>query len=111
MIVLGFLLMIGLGLACAGEVYKWVDKNGTVIFSETPPPAGTNTERLTLDKEGPIQIRVGMDKRQVLSIWGKPNTTSTYVSSVERTEWTSLWFYGHGRILRFINEILVEIEK
>jgi hypothetical protein len=32
------LAMLASGLACAGELYKWVDENGVVNYSNTPPP-------------------------------------------------------------------------
>ena len=28
----------------SGEIYKWKDKNGSVVFSDTPPPPGANAE-------------------------------------------------------------------
>ncbi|MGO9093448.1 MAG: glutaredoxin domain-containing protein [bacterium] len=28
----------------SGEIYTWKDKNGNVIFSDTPPPPGVNAE-------------------------------------------------------------------
>ncbi len=31
------------------DVYKWVDENGSVHFSDTPPPKGRNAERMNLD--------------------------------------------------------------
>jgi hypothetical protein len=30
--------------AVSGEIYKWKDKNGSVVFSDTPPPPGVNAE-------------------------------------------------------------------
>jgi len=57
LVILGFLLIAGLGLASAGEVYKWVDKNGTMIFSEFPPPIGMQSEKLILDEATTEQAR------------------------------------------------------
>jgi glutaredoxin len=30
--------------AVSGEIYKWRDKDGNIIFSDTPPPPGVNAE-------------------------------------------------------------------
>jgi len=30
--------------AVSGEIYQWKDKNGNVVFSDTPPPPGVNAE-------------------------------------------------------------------
>ena len=30
--------------AVSGEIYKWKDKDGNVVFSDTPPPPGVNAE-------------------------------------------------------------------
>lgn len=37
---LGFFVTAGAG---AGEIYKWVDENGVVQFTETPPEQGQST--------------------------------------------------------------------
>jgi hypothetical protein len=113
LMVLGFLFICLVDAVTAGEIYSWVDKNGTMIFSEFPPPAETTTKKLNLEQEGPLKVRIGMDKKQVLSLpgWGKPQNTSTYGMSIAKTEVYSMWFYGHGRILYFTNEILTKIEE
>ena len=36
------LLLISSGFS--GEIYKWTDKNGRIIFSDTPPPPGVDGE-------------------------------------------------------------------
>lgn len=52
------LLMIALAalllspLAHAGKVYKWVDKDGNVHYSNTPPPEASQQERQVLDEHG-----------------------------------------------------------
>jgi len=28
----------------SGEIYKWKDKDGNIVFSDTPPPPGVNAE-------------------------------------------------------------------
>ena len=30
--------------AVSGEIYKWRDKDGNIVFSDTPPPPGVNAE-------------------------------------------------------------------
>ena len=30
--------------AVSGEIYKWKDKDGNLVFSDTPPPPGINAE-------------------------------------------------------------------
>lgn len=30
--------------AISGEIYKWKDKDGNIVFSDTPPPPGVNAE-------------------------------------------------------------------
>jgi len=30
--------------AVSGEIYKWKDKDGNIIFSDTPPPSGVDME-------------------------------------------------------------------
>lgn len=30
--------------AVSGEIYKWIDQNGNVVFSDTPPPPGVTKE-------------------------------------------------------------------
>jgi hypothetical protein len=39
----GLMLALGTGLAAADQVYKWVDDQGHVHFSQTPPP-GTKVQ-------------------------------------------------------------------
>jgi len=42
-----FLLLIILSpvpSAVLGEIYQWKDKDGNVVFSDTPPPPGVNAE-------------------------------------------------------------------
>ncbi len=39
------LVLIGLGSA-QGEIYRWVDAEGQVHYSQSPPPIGTQTEKV-----------------------------------------------------------------
>jgi glutaredoxin len=37
--------------AVSGEIYKWKDKDGNIIFSDTPPPPGVNAEKKEFKEE------------------------------------------------------------
>jgi len=41
------LVLLLLAPAVAAQVYKWTDSQGTVHYSETPPPKGTTYQRVT----------------------------------------------------------------
>jgi len=46
-IILILLLLMFLSPVCSavsGEIYQWKDKDGNVVFSDTPPPPGINAE-------------------------------------------------------------------
>ena len=44
-------VFVVLGTAHAAEVYRWVDKDGKVVYSDTPPPPGSrNAELRKLDR-------------------------------------------------------------
>ncbi len=44
-VVLFFLICTSLATpAVSGEIYKWTDQNGNVVFSDTPPPPGAKGE-------------------------------------------------------------------
>ncbi len=36
----------------SGEIYKWTDQNGNVVFSDTPPPPGVKGEIREFREEG-----------------------------------------------------------
>lgn len=38
----------------AGSVYKWVDKDGNVHYTNTPPPEASQQERTVLDERGNV---------------------------------------------------------
>jgi valyl-tRNA synthetase len=42
------------GLAHAGKVYKWVDKDGNVHYTNTPPPEAAQQDRTVLDEHGNV---------------------------------------------------------
>jgi glutaredoxin len=37
--------------AVSGEIYKWKDKDGNIVFSDTPPPTGVNVEKKEFKEE------------------------------------------------------------
>jgi hypothetical protein len=41
------LVLLLLAPAVAAQVYKWTDAHGTVHYSETPPPQGTQYKRIS----------------------------------------------------------------
>lgn len=41
-------LTLCLAVPAQAAMYKWVDKDGSVVYSETPPPDGTDAITLTL---------------------------------------------------------------
>src|SRR5690349_9273769 len=41
------LVLLLLAPTVAAQVYKWTDSQGTVHYSETPPPKGTTYQRVT----------------------------------------------------------------
>lgn len=43
-IILFFTFLSPASSAVSGEIYKWKDKDGNIIFSDTPPPPGVNVE-------------------------------------------------------------------
>lgn len=40
--------------AMAGQVYKWVDEDGNVHYTNTPPPSASQRERQVLDESGRV---------------------------------------------------------
>lgn len=36
-------LALGLAFPAGAEIYRWVDADGTPVYSQTPPPAGSST--------------------------------------------------------------------
>lgn len=46
------------GAATAETVYRTVDKDGNIHFSDTPPPGSTTTEEITIDAPPPSADRV-----------------------------------------------------
>lgn len=49
-----FVLCAAGGIAEAGKVYKWVDKNGQVHYTNTPPPEVAQQDRTVLDEHGNV---------------------------------------------------------
>lgn len=48
------ILLAAPGLAVAGKVYKWVDKDGHTHYTNTPPPEASQAERTVLDENGNV---------------------------------------------------------
>ena len=50
--IFGLLVVLTLGAAAHAEIFKWVDKDGNVHYSDQPPPAQKSEEitRVTMDK-------------------------------------------------------------
>jgi glutaredoxin len=44
--------------AMSGEIYKWKDKNGNVVFSDTPPPPGVNAETKEFKEEATESLEI-----------------------------------------------------
>lgn len=54
-LVLVSLLALGAaGVVHAGKVYKWVDKDGNVHYTNTPPPEAAQRDRTVLDEHGNV---------------------------------------------------------
>ncbi|HEX2667034.1 MAG TPA: DUF4124 domain-containing protein [Gammaproteobacteria bacterium] len=64
-IAFGLGLALAAGLASADQVYKWVDKDGHVHFSQTPP-AGTGVQAQTVDVKPPPPDPTGLANSQNL---------------------------------------------
>lgn len=47
-------LSLSLPAANAGQVYKWVDKDGKTHYTNTPPPEAAQQERQVLDEAGRV---------------------------------------------------------
>src|SRR4051794_41915106 len=48
------LLLLLASASAAAQVYRWVDKSGTVNYSNEPPPAGAKASELPIDaRPGP----------------------------------------------------------
>ena len=43
-IILFIIFLLRASSSVSGEIYKWRDKDGNIIFSDTPPPPGVDVE-------------------------------------------------------------------
>ena len=50
-IILFFTFLSSASSAVSGEIYKWKDKDGNIVFSDTPPPPGVNAEKKEFKEE------------------------------------------------------------
>lgn len=48
----------------AGKVYKWVDKDGKVYYTNTPPPEASQQERTVLDEHGNVTDTLAAPRTQ-----------------------------------------------
>src|SRR5574340_50446 len=46
-------LALCVALPAAAQMYKWVDSDGKVKYSDTPPPSNVKTERLRIPAHAP----------------------------------------------------------
>ena len=61
--VIGFLISISTTLI-AGEIYRWIDKNGNVFFSDSPPPYGSFKKQNIEDEiDKSIERKKDVEKR------------------------------------------------
>jgi glutaredoxin len=73
-IVLFITLLLPASSAVSGEIYKWEDKDGNIVFSDTPPPSGVGveikefkedtTERSKTGEYSPKVEREGLQERR-----------------------------------------------
>ncbi|MGN2244631.1 DUF4124 domain-containing protein [Frateuria sp. GZRR33] len=61
------LVLLLLAPAVAAQVYKWTDSHGTVHYSETPPPQGTQYKRIDTN---------GMEQPAAPAPAAKPDATA-----------------------------------
>lgn len=57
-------LIFGHAEVMAGEIYRWVDKNGTVYFSDSPPPYGSfKKEKIEDEADQTIRQKQDLEKK------------------------------------------------
>jgi hypothetical protein len=49
----------------AAQVYRWVDKDGKVHYSDKPPPKGTRTERMAIETKRTDEANVEAANREL----------------------------------------------
>jgi hypothetical protein len=52
-IIIGFAGLILAGAVAEAKVYRWVDEDGKVVFSQTPPPESIQGEEIKVDAPPP----------------------------------------------------------
>lgn len=55
-------LALASGTAVAGKLYKWVDENGKVHYTDTPPPEASKNERQVLNEQGMVTETLAREK-------------------------------------------------
>jgi hypothetical protein len=54
LVLVSLLALCAAGVVHAGKVYKWVDKDGNVHYTNTPPPEAAQRDRTVLDEHGNV---------------------------------------------------------
>lgn len=67
-LIFSFVTLLSLLFACqvteAGKLYKWVDENGKVHYTDTPPPEASKTERQVLNDQGLVTETLAREKTE-----------------------------------------------
>ena len=112
--------MLALGsasLAGAQQVYKWVDKDGTVHFADSPPPETIEAERMVLrgNVQSPVtdaQPQRGMTSDEVdLLYTPEQRQTACEQARANRTTLTNMAIITVDRNSDGVVEELTEEEK
>lgn len=75
--ILWILLLAVLLVNVQADLFKWVDENGEVIYSDQPPPNAENQEKYLLDKQQlPALINTPAHKVPALESQKKPQSES-----------------------------------
>lgn len=65
-LIFSFLTVLALLFACqdveAGKLYKWVDKDGNVHYTDTPPPESSKREREVMNEQGLVTDTLAREK-------------------------------------------------
>ncbi len=69
------LLLVASGAACAGTMYKWVDRDGTIHYSSQPVPGATEVH---IDSAPPVGASVTDAARSVASAPAAPAATAPF---------------------------------
>jgi hypothetical protein len=70
-----FVFLSSFSVIQSAEVYKWKDKKGNIVFSDSPPPADVDAE-------------VKHFKQEPAAPWRTDARGNTYQATTERVGWT-----------------------